>query len=188
MEKLARFFSILGHPLLVGPAYVGLMAFDKLSTHQALLLLGMVLGVVTIPIIIHNFYKVKKGSYTNFDVSQREQRKGFYPFLLGLFSCINLLIYYLDFPQEVSVQTGVFTGMLLLSFAINYVLKASLHTAILFYICFSLLHLDLLWVVGLLIFAVLTAWSRVYTQKHQVSEVLVGGVLGAVFGFLALQI
>lgn len=186
MDKLARFFSVLGHPLLVGPAYVGFMAFDRLSSTQALLLTGMVLGIVTIPIIVHNVYKVKKGAYTNFDVSQREQRKDFYPFLLGLFVCINVLIYLSDFPREVSVQTGIFTGMLVLSFAINYILKASLHTAILFYICFSLLYLDLPWVLVLLLLAILTAWSRVYTQKHQLCEVLVGGVLGAIFGFLAM--
>lgn len=186
MEKFARFFSMLGHPLLVGPAYVIAMAYDKLSPNQALLLSGMVIGVVTIPIIIHNSYKVKKGTYSNFDVSQREQRKGFYPFLLTLFLCIQALNYWTGLPHEVMTHTWIFIGMLLVSYLINFALKASLHTSILFFICFSLLHIDFLWLAGIVTLAILTAWSRVYTKKHQLSEVIIGGVLGAVFGWMAM--
>jgi membrane-associated phospholipid phosphatase len=185
MKIIAKFFSAAGHPLVVGPLYVVLMAFDKLSHQQALLLSGLVIGVVTIPIIIHNVIKVKQGVYTNFDVSQREQRKGFYPFLLALFACILGLMHWTDLPQEVMMQTGIFMGMLITSFVINFVLKASLHTAILFYITFSLLHVDLLLLMALMGLALLTAWSRVYTKKHQVPEVIVGGILGAVFGYLS---
>lgn len=187
MDKLARFFSILGHPLLVGPTYVTAMAYDKLSANQALLLSGLVLGVVTIPIIIHNSYKVKTGKYSNFDVSQREQRKGFYPFLLALFLCIQALNYWTGLPQEVMTQTWIFIGMLLVSYLINFVLKASLHTSILFFISFSLLHVGFPWIAVLMTLAILTAWSRVYTHKHQLSEVLVGGLVGAVFGWIAMN-
>ncbi|MGY6523044.1 MAG: hypothetical protein ACXIUD_15030 [Mongoliitalea sp.] len=186
MEKIARFFSVIGHPLLVGPLYVMFMAFTKLSTQEAMLLSGMVIGVVTVPIIVHNYYKVKKGSYTNFDVSQREQRKGFYPFLLLLFVCIQVLIYVSGLPREVSIQTLIFTVLLVVSYGVNFYLKSSLHAAIIFYICFSVLNLISFSWLALLTFAFLTAWSRVYTQRHQVSEVVVGGVLGAVFGWMAM--
>lgn len=186
MKTLATFFSVLGHPLVVGPVYVVFMAFDKLTQQQALLLSGLILGVITIPIIIHNAIKVKQGAYTNFDVSQRDQRTGFYPFLLSLFICILGLMYWTELPKEVMQQTLIFTGLLVVSYGINFFLKASLHTAILFYISCSLWDIGWEYLLVLLLFAGLTAWSRVYTKKHQLSEVIVGGVLGAVFGWMSL--
>jgi hypothetical protein len=76
--SLAKGFSFLGHPLILGTAYVAWMSFLNLPRSQAWCITLAVVLTLTLPITVHNWRKLKSGAYANFDVSDQNQRKGFY--------------------------------------------------------------------------------------------------------------
>ena len=184
--KLARTISIIGHPLFLGSLYVMLMSFHNLPKQTALAVSIAVTTLITIPIIFNNWRKTKKGTYTNFDVSDQQQRKGFYPFAITLFVVLLLVFWVFDFPKEVISKSLVFFGMVLLMALINLRLKASMHAGIAFYIAVSVFSIGLLPGMLLLGFAMLISWSRLKMKRHTLLELIVGGFIGIVFGWLSL--
>lgn len=183
---IAKTLSILGHPLLLGNIYVIAMSFHKMPVNQAIWVSSLLLVLVTLPIIIHNQKKVTSGTYSNFDVSDQNQRKSFYPFAIVLFVLLNLAFYQLNLPQEVINHTLIFSGFLILMAVVNLYIKASLHAGIAFYISFSLW--DIHWSLGLALFilAIGIAWSRKYTRRHSLPELIIGGLIGALSGLSGL--
>jgi hypothetical protein len=184
--KLARTISIIGHPLLLGTLYVVLMSFHNLPKQTAFAVSLSVIVLITIPIIFNNWRKTKKGIYTNFDVSDRKQRKGFYPFAITLFIVLLLVFWIFDFPGEVISKSLVFFAMVLLMALTNLRLKASMHAGIAFYIAVSVFSVGLWPGIILLVFAMLVAWSRLEMQRHSGTELIVGGIMGIIFGSLSL--
>ena len=184
--SLAKFLSFLGHPLLLGTLYVVLMSFKNLSNETAWKVSLLTVGFIPLPIIIHNLKKLKKGEYTNFDVSDQKQRKGFYPFAISLFSLLMILFYLFGFPWSVTVNTLNFLVMMLIMAFINLKTKASLHAGISFYVSISLISLSL-WI-GMLFFllALGTTWSRLILDRHTVKELTIGMGMGLIFGLISL--
>lgn len=184
--KLAKLISIIGHPLLLGTLYVVLMSFHNLPKNTAMAVSISVIGLITIPIIFNNWRKTKKGTYSNFDVSDQQQRKGFYPFAIALFIVLLLVFWFFDFPREVISKSLVFFAMVLLMALINLRLKASMHAGIAFYIAVSVFSIGIL--LGLILsgLAILISWSRLEMKRHSLLELIVGGVIGIVFGWLSL--
>jgi membrane-associated HD superfamily phosphohydrolase len=184
--RLAKTISIIGHPLLLGSSYVVLMSFHNLPVQTAMAVSLSVICLVTIPIIFNNWRKTKKGLYTNFDVSDQQQRKGFYPFAITLFVILLLVFWIFDFPIEVISKSLVFFVMVLLMALINLRLKASMHAGIAFYIAISVFSIGLWPGLFLLGLAILISWSRLVMQRHSGLELIVGGFVGIVFGWLSL--
>jgi hypothetical protein len=184
----ARFFTVLGHPLLLGTSYVVLMAQANLPSQTALLLSFLVMGLVALPITVHNLLKLKKGQYSNFDVSDQKQRKGFYPFALGLFLLLLLFFYGLHFPESVIYNTGNFFLMLMVMALLNSKLKASLHAAVAFYAGISIVSISNILGILFLALAFGTSWSRWVLKKHSRMELLIGALLGLFFGMISLAI
>lgn len=184
--SLAKLLSFLGHPLLLGTLYVVLMSFKNLSNETAWKVSLLTVGFIPLPIIIHNLKKLKKGEYTNFDVSDQKQRKGFYPFAISLFTLLMILFYLFGFPWSVTVNTLNFLVMMLIMAFINLKTKASLHAGISFYVSISLISLSL-WI-GILFFllALGTTWSRLILDRHTVQELTIGMGMGLIFGLISL--
>lgn len=177
-----RFFSIIGHPLLLGSGYVFLMSFRKLEATLAWKVSMITLGLITLPVIIHNVIRMKKGDYSNFDVSNRLQRKSFYPFILLLFLLLIGLSYWMKFPQEVIKQTLIIGLMLGILAFINLKIKASLHAALVFFIALIMGMEFPTWQWPFFLFASIVAYSRLKTQKHSLPELLIGGIIGVLAG------
>ena len=146
------------------------------------------MGIVTLPILVHNWKKTRKGQYTNFDVSDQQQRKGFYLIALGLVLTLLLTLWSFGLPGEVLNHTLIFLGMIILMALLNRQLKASMHAALAIYVAVNLFGLGKSAGVLFLAFAVGVAWSRWKLGRHTGSEILVGTVVGAVFGLLAVAL
>lgn len=186
LNTLARTISIIGHPLLLGTLYVVFISYYRLDQEIANWVSFLVIGCVALPILANNLIQTRRGSYTNFDVSDRKQRRGFYPFALGLFLLLLLLFYAMDFPRPIVEQTLVFFLLILIMTALNFFTKASLHAAIAFYIAINLWEVH--FILGILFFIVALAisWARVYNGRHTFLEIILGGMLGFVFGLIGL--
>jgi hypothetical protein len=186
--SLAKWISIIGHPLLLGSIYVVFVSFYRMERPAAILVSGLVIGLVVAPIALHNWRKVKNGKYGNFDVSDQLQRKNFYTFALILFMLLLLLFYFLQLPKELIMTSLVFFFLLLTMGIVNLKLKASLHAAIAFFISLNLLALSIGFGSIMLLFAFSISWSRSVKGSHSGIELIIGGLLGTTFGGISLLV
>ncbi|MCH6233308.1 hypothetical protein [Cognataquiflexum rubidum] len=187
-QKTAKLISLIGHPLLFGNAYVIFMSFQNLERKMALMVSFLVIVLVAVPIIWNNYRKMKSGEYTNFDVSDRTQRKGFYPFAISLFVVLLLVFWILDFPGEVLRQTLVFFILVLTMALVNLKIKASMHAGIAFYIVVNIFVFGFLPGSITLGFALAVAWSRWEMKRHSMKELVIGAIIGSFFGAIGLMI
>lgn len=187
-QKTAKFISVIGHPLLLGNAYVIFMSFQNLERNTAILVSLLVISLVAVPIIWNNLRKMKKGEYTNFDVSDRKQRMGFYPFAISLFVILLFVFWILDFPVEVIHQTLVFFVMVLIMAMVNFKIKASMHAGIGFYIVVNIFGIGILQGFITLIFALAVSWSRWEMKRHDTMELVIGSFIGVIFGLIGLVV
>lgn len=183
---IAKLISIIGHPLLVGSLYVIFISFYDLERQTAIFISVAILSVVTFPILIHNYIKTKKGTYSNFDVSDQKQRRGFYPFSILLFLVCLIIFSLLNFPKVVIVTTASFLVMLVFMALVNLKIKASLHLAIAIFIVPKLFEISLFLGLAFLIIGFCIGWSRVTLGRHSIQEVSLGSIIGFLFGLLSL--
>ncbi len=187
-QTIARVISIIGHPLLLGTLYVVFMSYYRLDQQIANWVSFLIIGCVALPILVNNMIQTKRGNYTNFDVSDRKQRRGFYPFALGLFLLVLALFYTLDFPRPIVEQTLVFFILLLVMTGLNFFTKASLHAAIAFYIAINLWDVQVYLGIVFFILGLAICWARVYSGRHTLLEIILGGVLGIFFGLIGIML
>lgn len=186
--KTAKTISIIGHPLLFGNVYVIFMSFKNLEINTAALVSLLVIFLVAVPIIWNNWRKMKSGEYSNFDVSDRNQRKGFYPFAIGLFVALLLAFWSLEFPKEVIGQTMVFFLMVLTMALINLRIKVSMHAGIAFYIVVNIIEIGIIPGFITALFALAVSWSRWEMKRHSILELLIGSFFGLFFGGIGLMV
>lgn len=175
---LARLISFIFNPvLLLIPAPYLLVIRETGNASLALewtlisfvfvLLTGAFIGV-----------GVKKGYFSDFDVSKREQR----PLLFLLVSVIGILYFisliYFNAPFVLFILLAcILISILLFSF-INTRIKASIHIGTACALIISLAFLYGPLYLLLLVLIPLIGWSRFKIKRHTVKEMVVGGSLG----------
>jgi membrane-associated phospholipid phosphatase len=176
LRRLAVVFSRLGHPLITAPAFVACLAWQRLPATIASWVAGSVVLVVLL-ISLWNLRQTRRGTYTNFDVSERGQRNSFYPMLLGL---LGLATAGLFWQSAGPFRYGLLAAwlMLLVCYGLNFWLKVSLHAAMSFFLAYAVLQLYPGWGWLALVLAVLVTASRLVLGRHALSELLVGAGLG----------
>ncbi len=182
LHRTAKLVSIIGHPLVSLPLVLLSLTYGRLPISKTIAVSAVLIGLVIVPITWHNYSKAKQGQYTNFDVSDRTQRSGFYSILLllsGLFACFLVLT---DLYQPFNRGAICFFLLLVVSYVANFFLKVSLHTSINLFLACALYELDK--PTGLLmgVFSVLVALSRLVLKRHTPSEVMMGGLIGFLAG------
>jgi hypothetical protein len=187
-KAFAKAISFVGHPLLLGSAYVVWMSFLNLPQNQAWYVTLAVVLILTLPITIHNWQKTRSGAYANFDVSDQNQRKGFYPVAIGLFLVLMFTLWLIDVPKEVLYHTLWVLGMVGLMALVNQKIKASLHAAISMFIAINCFTIGTLPGIGMTFFGAAIAWSRWQLGQHSLLEIAIGSAFGTVFGLLAVGI
>lgn len=143
-----------------------------------------ILLLIILPIIIWLLWNVKNGKYTNLDVSNREQRKGFYFFIAGVF----FLYLTYDFIRNGTLDlVMLFLFLLLLAMQLsNYFVKSSMHTAFNVFVAALFFYrepvLGFVW----LMIAALVGVTRVVLGRHSVKEVWMGASIAALVSFIYL--
>lgn len=129
-------------------------------------------------------YAVRRGYFTDFDVSKREQRP-----LLFLFVGLICVLYFISLlflkgPIVLFIiLAAILFSTLIFSF-INTRIKASIHVATISALIFALSILYSNVFLLLLILIPLIIWSRVRIKRHTMQEALVGGATGIVVTIL----
>ncbi len=184
MKRFAQLVSDIFNPIVLLLPVPYLLVFREtndmrhafrwsLFSWSFLLLMGIVI-----------LYCVRRGIFSDLDVSKREQRPLLFLFsaVLTFFYC--LFVFLLDGPYIIIVTAlGLLLGILVFSI-INTRVKASIHvatiSALLF--AFGIVYSGVYLLLFLLI--PLVGWARVKTGRHTVSEAIAGSVLGSLLTLL----
>ena len=183
--KLANALSTVGHPLLTISVFVVVALFNYESFREASIISALVLSLVTIPLSIKMYVGSKRGTYTNFDVSNKGERQSWYFIALFLVLILTAVLFFTNQPQAVKWTAFFFLLLLLVSKFVNYFVKSSLHVSLNILVSFLIMPLHLIFGIVFLVFVLFVAWSRVALKRHTLKEVIYGGFIGLIVGFLS---
>ena len=188
MKKIATYISTLGHPLLTIPLFILIVLFGNEDSSRAAPISFLIIGCVFIPVTIRLYIKSRNGSYTNFDVSDKIQRRSLYLFVVPLLLIVTIILFATN--QSRNLCLGVLFALLLLilSQAINYFVKSSLHVSLNIYLSALIFTVNFKAGVAALLFTGLISWSRVKLGRHSVKEVLFGLLIGTIISLILLKL
>lgn len=179
---LAKVISTVGHPFLTVPLFAVFLLFSIESTQRAIYLSLLIVGGIFLPIGLKTLRGVRKGTYTNLDVSDQAQRQKWFVATTFLLLLVTVIVWATN--QDWTIRLAMACALVLLVIAqlVNRRIKASMHLA--FHAFLGFLILSLNWIAGVcvLLFALPLAWSRIHLGRHIWKEVVVGMALGTVLG------
>lgn len=177
-ETFAKSVSLLSDPLFLAtpvPFLLVLWASGDIFYSITWAVFSMMFFVLVGVFVL---YGVRRGVFSDIDVSKREQRPAFYIFALYVsFLFLGSLLLLNGPPVLFLAGCGVLLSIGVISL-VNLKIKASVHvatvTALIFIV--SILYGDLYL---LFLFTIpLIIWSRVVIKRHTLSEALIGGAIG----------
>ncbi len=181
---ISRFISNFFNPLTSLFLYYVYYSYLHYGWQQALLEFMPILFILILPISIWIFWNVKKGNYSNMDVSNRNERKSLY-MIIALALLLYLIINYLLDGQIDLTVLYLFVLLILMQIS-NFYIKSSMHTALNVYTAALFYTFDpavgIIWC-GI---AVLVGITRVILKRHTPGEVLMGAVLAVAVSFAYL--
>jgi hypothetical protein len=151
----------------------------SLERDQAIEIVAMVLGWF----LLFGGYvliQVRRGVWTDVDVSRREHRPHMYLVTLGIGAAAVTALWLSGYPAPVLRGMGSAVGLLAAAAIINRWIKVSLHAAFGVYavgVVVSAAGPPLLW---LSVIPLVVGWSRVAMGRHTAQEVLLGLVCGSI--------
>lgn len=168
----ARAISTAAHPFILVPLTVALSTRNWRWT-------AIVAATTILPITILIFWNVRRGVWSDYDVSRREQRSGLY---WAAIPCLVIGALLIDAPPSFMRGMLAAAGMILFGLAANRFLKTSMHMMFGVYCAVILARTDP-WSPAISVPVLLAlAWSRHRLERHTVAEIVTGFVVGAIAG------
>ena len=187
-KKIAQIISVAGHPLLTIPLFVVIVTFTLEDFRKAFITSTIIIGGFFIPLILRLYLKSRKGSYTNFDVSDRIQRKSIFFFIIPILSVVTFIAFLTD--QSINLCLSLLFGLTLVAVSqvVNLTIKSSMHVSFHIYLSFLIMTLNPF--IGIIAFLITIpiAWSRIVLGRHSLKEVLIGGLLGVLAGLCVIYV
>lgn len=177
---LGRILSNIFHPVVLSIAtfiIIGCYSGPTLLEGLGWALLCILLQIL--PGTFFFIWRLKKGNYSDEDVSQRHQRNELYLFTIICGGLSILVIWLLGMPTLfMAAQISAF-ALSLSSWIINMFWKISVHAATNASCATVALLLAPMLGVVLWICTLLVGWARIRTRNHTPSQVLAGMLLAA---------
>lgn len=186
--RLASIISIIGHPLLTLSVFTVLALFTHEEPDRAFMHSLFILAGFFLPVGLKMYINSKRGTYTNFDVSDKQQRQSWYVFAFLILLAVTLILFLTDQPLALCMAVLLSLVLLTISLFANYFIKSSLHVSSTVFLSFLILPMNLLVGLSLLIFTIPIAWSRSALGKHTVPEIVAGAVIGLFVGSIYLYL
>ena len=169
-QTLARAISVAGHPFILIPA-----AALIVSGRGPALVLALTMLLVASVI----FLQVRRGKWSDADVSTRQQRPLFYAVILAATAAAALLLWRMGASSSFVRGTLIAIAMITIQMIANRWLKISLHSSFAAFVTGVVATRSTVIAVATACLALGIAWSRVTLKRHSPSEVLIGLGLGA---------
>lgn len=188
---LARLISFISHPyvLIVFGTYIVLIK-ETGNLHTAIVWTFAAL-IFNLIVLVFELIGIKKGLFSNFDISKRKQRTPFFLFVLLILAAFMITAYLFNAPIGIIQEVlGGFIGISII-LLVNRKVKASIHLAVSSSLLLTIVLLYgniYLWA---LLFIPAVAWSRVKLRRHTVRETVYGAGLGlglTALGFVMISL
>ncbi|HSK74627.1 MAG TPA: hypothetical protein VK892_23205 [Pyrinomonadaceae bacterium] len=188
LYQAARIISVLGHPFVLLPFTVFIVAFYELPPARAFTVGIITVFATVVPLLFIIRRKVAAGKWADHDISVPAERRDFYPIVIAVVAISCLVFWFLDFPRPLLI--GIFISLILLLAAmfINRRSKISLHLIFITYCAIALTAVSFWVSASLILLAVALGWSRVVLERHSLTQVLSGALLGGFAGFILLKV
>lgn len=182
----STFLSTLMNPLFSLLFFLIGFSWNKMNAEQAVFNLLLMFFIVLLPITSWIFWNVKKGKYTNLDVSDRQDRNSLYFFNILALSLYLFSLNYTQQSEELLTIVIFVLLLLILMFISNLWIKSSIHTAFNFFMCTLLLDYFPSWAVVWFLLTLLLGISRIILKKHTPKEVTMGFLIAGIVSTLYL--
>lgn len=186
MIKLARYISIIGHPLLTIPIFIVIVMFKFNDIQDALFITFLIIGCVFVPLILLMYIKSKNGSYTNFDVSDKNQRKSLFLFVIPLLLIVTIILFKTNQSRNLCLSVLFALILIFISQIVNFFVKSSLHVSLNIYLGSLIYTFDYKISIIVLLFTALLCWSRVKLGRHTFKEIVYGIFIGTCISLIML--
>jgi membrane-associated phospholipid phosphatase len=188
LQSIAKLISAVFHPLL-NPAlafFILIFFASALPLREQLLYYGVAFFFSVVLMLLYIWWLTKRGVVESLDIRVREQRIN--PMLIGALS------YFLGFLAMWGLSAPPLVQGLMFCYAINtlvvalitYWWKVSVHTTAIAGPLAALLFQFGAILSPLLLLVPLVGWSRVFLQRHTLTQVIVGAAIG--LGLTSLQL
>ena len=178
MDIVARLISGLLSPLVVSILASFFLVFKISGSYLYATTWALLSSFFAGLVALFVFYGVKRGFFSDYDVSKRQERTALFAFT-GIVSVLYFIVaFLLNGPRILLIGLGILLFGIFLAQIINKKIKASIHLAVFsaFIIIVGILYGGIFWM--LLILIPVVAWSRIVLKKHVLLETIVGTILG----------
>ncbi len=183
---VSNIISNVLNPLFSLLIFLAVYSYQKSDGQFNLINFLLPIVLVVIPIFGWIYWNVKKGNYTNMDVSNRKQRNSLYLFNFFIISIYIAALFYTKQNFDYILIIIFLLILLIVMFLSNLFIKSSMHTS--FNVFVSALFFTLNPIYGFiwLFLTFLVAISRVILNRHTIKEVLMGAFIATVIIFVYL--
>jgi membrane-associated phospholipid phosphatase len=176
----AEVVSLVFNPVIFLFALPFMVVYKQTTNFSSAIKWEMFSGFFVVIGLLIIYLGIRRGIFSDEDLSKRKEREEFYYFALVLSFAYLIAALFLKgiFFHLSIVGLGLFLAIIIFTL-INRFIKASIHLAALwaFTVAVSLLYgLNYFWFTVWII--PLVAWSRLYLKRHTKKELLVGSMLG----------
>jgi membrane-associated phospholipid phosphatase len=190
-HRFASLVSAVIHPLVFPLVTVVVLSYAYThSIGDTFVYTVTALALTALPVALVVLVQVRRGKWSDLDVSVRRQRYTLYPFTLACLGLLAYVYYRLQAPREAIVSVISLVGANLVNALINLKWKISAH-ATTAAACASLLWLlspGHTWGPPAAASAALVGWSRVELRRHTAGQVFAGWLVGIGSSVLAVRL
>lgn len=183
-HSMARAVSLIGHPMLVLPAALLILAATNGHAGQAWRM-GLGFVVFAALVMAYSWWQVRRGRWGHVDASQPAERGALNRFLLLALAAAALLSLRSG-PRELTLALALAALIVLVALRTARWWKLSLHLAFAVFAALLLSVLSAWAAIAGLLFAATIAWSRLQLQRHVARDLLAGAATGGLAGMLFL--
>lgn len=140
--------------------------------------------LIMMPIIVWIYWNVKKGKYTNADVSDRNQRKGLYFFIEAAILLYILYQYFINHAVDF-VMLCLLILFIVMQIS-NYFIKSSMHTAFNVFVAALFFSVNVYFGIIWLGIAIMVGCTRIILKRHTFKEVFFGATIATFISFIYL--
>ncbi|WP_027382553.1 phosphatase PAP2 family protein [Epilithonimonas caeni] len=171
--NISKFISNFFNPLVSLVIYFFYYSYKNYTWEEASKKFLPILFLLIIPTALWIYRNVKRGNYTNMDVSNRKQRHSLYIFIIISTIVFLAVDYFLH--KEIDWTVLMLCILLILMQISNFYIKSSMHTSLNIYVSALFFAIDPTIGIFWFLLAVLIGITRVILKRHTVKEVLSGG-------------
>lgn len=147
----------------------------NLNLKGALDYIAPILLIVIFPIIVWIVMNVRKGNYTNMDVSNRKQRKSLYYFIIAAL-LVYLGYFYVRFSEVDYMMFYLLILLILMHFS-NFFIKSSMHTSLNVFVATLFYSENQVLGIAWLVLSAIIGLTRVILKRHTPAEVFSGAFI-----------